>query len=189
MSWKEEVYKIIKENFNSKEIFTLDDIYKFEDYFKNLFPNNNSVKANLRRNLQLLRDENKIEFVNNRGDYRIVSNDNSSDPEAKNSKDTSEEIKKHLTTKEKINQIKNYIKAQGYTYPDKLIENFYLSLKTKPFVLLAGISGTGKTKLVELFARAIGCSSENDRFKLISVKPDWNDSADLLGYSLSLIHI
>ncbi|TDP12527.1 McrB family protein [Halanaerobium congolense] len=88
-----------------------------------------------------------------------------------------------LTTKEKLTKIKNYIKAQGYTYPDNLIENFYLSLKTKPFVLLAGISGTGKTKLVELFARAIGCSSENDRFKLISVKPDWNDSADLLGYS------
>jgi len=88
-----------------------------------------------------------------------------------------------LTTKEKLSQIKNYIKAQGYTYPDNLIENFYLSLKTKPFVLLAGISGTGKTKLVELFAQAIGCSSENDRFKLISVKPDWNDSADLLGYS------
>jgi MoxR-like ATPase len=88
-----------------------------------------------------------------------------------------------LTTKEKLTKIKNYIKAQGYTYPDNLIENFYLSLKTKPFVLLAGISGTGKTKLVELFAKAIGCSSENDRFKLISVKPDWNDSADLLGYS------
>jgi len=88
-----------------------------------------------------------------------------------------------LTTKEKLTKIKNYIKAQGYTYPDNLIENFYLSLKTKPFVLLAGISGTGKTKLVELFARAIGCSSDNDRFKLISVKPDWNDSADLLGYS------
>ncbi|PTV97832.1 dynein-related subfamily AAA family protein [Halanaerobium saccharolyticum] len=88
-----------------------------------------------------------------------------------------------LTTKEKLTQIKNYIKAQGYTYPDNLIENFYLSLKTKPFVLLAGISGTGKTKLVELFAKAIGCSSDNDLFKLISVKPDWNDSADLLGYS------
>jgi len=88
-----------------------------------------------------------------------------------------------LTTKQKLTQIKNYIKAQGYTYPDNLIENFYLSLKTKPFVLLAGISGTGKTKLVELFARAIGCSSDNDLFKLISVKPDWNDSADLLGYS------
>jgi len=88
-----------------------------------------------------------------------------------------------LTVKEKLSQIKNYIKAQGYTYPDNLIENFYLSLKTKPFVLLAGISGTGKTKLVELFARAIGCTSDNDRFKLISVKPDWNDSADLLGYS------
>lgn len=89
----------------------------------------------------------------------------------------------NLSTNEKINKIKSYIKAQGFTYPDNLIENFYLSLKTKPFVLLAGISGTGKTKLVQLFAEAIGCTSKNERFKLISVKPDWNDSADLLGYS------
>ena len=88
-----------------------------------------------------------------------------------------------LSTKQKLTQIKNYIKAKGYTYPDNLIENFYLSLKTKPFVLLAGISGTGKTKLVELFAEAICCTTDNDRFKLISVKPDWNDSADLLVYS------
>ena len=69
MSWQKEVYKIIKENFNSKEIFTLGDIYQFEDYFKRLFTNNN-VRANLRRNLQVLRDENKIEFVNNRGDTK-----------------------------------------------------------------------------------------------------------------------
>ena len=95
----------------------------------------------------------------------------------------SENMEVQLTTKERINKIKTYIKAQGFTYSDNLIENFYLSLKTKPFVLLAGISGTGKTKLVQLFAEAIGCTSQNERFKLISVKPDWNDSADLLGYS------
>ncbi|MGM0380266.1 MAG: McrB family protein, partial [Bacillota bacterium] len=53
-----------------------------------------------------------------------------------------------------------------------------LSLKTKPFVLLAGISGTGKTKLVELFSEAIGYELD-----IIPVKPDWNDMSDLLGYN------
>ncbi|MFW6015914.1 MAG: McrB family protein, partial [bacterium] len=90
---------------------------------------------------------------------------------------------RNLSTKNIISEIKSYIKNKGYTYPKYLIENFYLSLKTKPFVLLAGISGTGKTKLVELFAEAIDCTEENEQFKLISVKPDWNDSSDLLGYN------
>ncbi|HLV08816.1 MAG TPA: AAA family ATPase, partial [Halanaerobiales bacterium] len=73
--------------------------------------------------------------------------------------------------------ITKYIQSQGFVYPKGLIENFYLSLKTKPFVLLAGISGTGKTKLIKLFAEAINCN-----YKLISVRPDWSDSSDLLGY-------
>ncbi|SDM29039.1 MrcB family domain-containing protein [Halarsenatibacter silvermanii] len=87
-----------------------------------------------------------------------------------------------LSTEEKIAHIKNYLTAHGFYYPSGMLENFYLSLKTKPFVLLAGISGTGKTKLVEHFAHALGCTSENKRYELISVRPDWNDSSDLLGY-------
>lgn len=87
-----------------------------------------------------------------------------------------------LIIKDMLENINNYIASQGFTYPDGLIENFFLSLKTKPFVLLAGISGTGKTKLVKLFAEAIGCTEENERFKIIPVRPDWNDSYDLLGY-------
>src|SRR5690606_11783951 len=61
-------------------------------------------------------------------------------------------------------------------------ENLYLSLKTKPFVILAGVSGTGKTKLVKLFAEALGALSQNNQFALIPVRPDWSDPSDLLGY-------
>ncbi|WP_370510366.1 McrB family protein [Paenibacillus sp. TCA20] len=62
------------------------------------------------------------------------------------------------------------------------MENFYLSLKTKPFVILAGVSGTGKTKLVKLFAEALGATMTNGQFTLIPVRPDWSDPSDLLGY-------
>lgn len=85
--------------------------------------------------------------------------------------------------KEVVNDIKDYIAAMGFTYPEGLIENFYLSLKSRSFVLLAGISGTGKTQLVKQFANAIGCTRENGRFKLVSVRPDWSDTSDLLGYT------
>ncbi len=89
---------------------------------------------------------------------------------------------RNMNTSAMINHLKSFIQSRGFYYPDGMIENFYLSLKTKPFVLLAGISGTGKTRLVKLFAEALNCTPDNKRFQLISVRPDWNDSSDLLGY-------
>ena len=83
---------------------------------------------------------------------------------------------------EEISYIHKYILSKGFDYSEELIKNFYLSLKTKPFVILSGISGTGKSKIVELFAEAIGANYKNKRFTLVPVKPDWSDATDLLGY-------
>lgn len=77
----------------------------------------------------------------------------------------------------KIKQIHQYILARGFTYSEKDIANLYLSLRTKPFVILAGISGIGKTQLARKFADAI--TAECD---LVPVKPDWTDNSDLVGY-------
>lgn len=82
-----------------------------------------------------------------------------------------------INAKEAIEAIKAYITACGFSYNGNLIENFYLSLKSKPFVILAGTSGTGKTRLVKLFAEAIDA-----RYKLVPVRPDWSDSSDLFGH-------
>lgn len=82
-----------------------------------------------------------------------------------------------MTTKEKVSAIKNYIALKGFNYEGNLIENFYLSLKSKPFVILAGTSGTGKTRLVKLFAEAIDA-----KMLLVPVRPDWSDSSDLFGH-------
>lgn len=83
-----------------------------------------------------------------------------------------------VTIKEKVDAIKSYIAARGFNYERDLIENFYLSLKSKPFVILAGTSGTGKTRLVKLFAEAIGA-----KMQLVPVRPDWSDSSDLFGHN------
>lgn len=87
-----------------------------------------------------------------------------------------------LTVIERVATIKNFIANKGFMYPDHWIENFFLSLKTKPFVILAGVSGTGKTKLVKLVAEAVGATTSNGQFSLIPVRPDWSDPSDLLGY-------
>lgn len=76
-----------------------------------------------------------------------------------------------------INKVENYIKKQGYNYTYNQLSNLYLSLKTKPFTILAGISGTGKSKIIRLLADSI-----NADYTLISVRPDWNDATEILGY-------
>lgn len=81
-----------------------------------------------------------------------------------------------------ISHIRKYILSKGFRYDEDEIANFYLCLKSKPFVLLAGISGTGKSKLVQLFAEAVGATSANGRYNIIPVRPDWSDPSDLLGY-------
>lgn len=76
-----------------------------------------------------------------------------------------------------IECIKNYISAKGYACRPGLVENFYLSLKSRPFVLLCGHSTTDKTVLPRLFAEAIDA-----RWLCLPAPPDWMDSSDLFGH-------
>ncbi len=57
--------------------------------------------------------------------------------------------------------------------------NSYTSL-SKPFLLLAGISGTGKTRFVREQAKTSKQFAET--YCLTSVRPDWHEPSDLLGY-------
>ncbi len=72
---------------------------------------------------------------------------------------------------------------------DTKYKPFVASIKTKPFLLLAGISGTGKSKIVRDMARACWPEgNENrekqvpDNFMMIPVRPNWHDSTELIGY-------
>lgn len=88
----------------------------------------------------------------------------------------------NLSTTKLVEHIHNYITSKGFYYTKEEITNFYLSLRSKPFVILSGISGTGKTKMVQWFAESVGATDKNGRFTLIPIRPDWNDGSDLLGY-------
>lgn len=54
----------------------------------------------------------------------------------------------------------------------------------KPFLLLAGISGTGKSRFVRKQAEGVDPSLTN--FCLVPVRPDWHEPSDLLGYTTRL---
>lgn len=67
--------------------------------------------------------------------------------------------------------------------------NYLSALKTKPFLLLAGISGTGKSRIVREFAYKSCPDYLRDRdgttpgnYCMVEVKPNWHDSTELLGY-------
>ncbi|MBI2944373.1 MAG: AAA family ATPase [Candidatus Wallbacteria bacterium] len=77
----------------------------------------------------------------------------------------------------KIDNAITYIQSAGFTFSDEMVKNYYICLKTKPFVILAGMSGTGKTQVTRLFSKSIGA-----HYSLISVSSSWTSDTDLLGY-------
>lgn len=135
----------------------------YKEYRKGNVPDESELQDDLRRMMDIY-----TEYVNGKQEDSTVIE--------------KEEGEEQLSTKETLESIKNYIAAKGFTFDEGLVENYYLSLKSKPFVILAGTSGTGKTRLVRLFAEAIGATSQNGRYKLVSVRPDWSDSSDLFGH-------
>ena len=70
-----------------------------------------------------------------------------------------------------------HIAATGFVFEPWQLAAYVTALRTKPFVILAGVSGTGKSKLPQLVAAATGA-----QFERVSVRPDWTDSSDVLGY-------
>ncbi|MUK68987.1 McrB family protein [Aliivibrio fischeri] len=70
-----------------------------------------------------------------------------------------------------------YLKDQGQYYSRHIVENYLTLLRTNDLIILAGDSGSGKTSLVQSFAKAVGGVA-----KIIPVKPNWTSSEDLLGY-------
>jgi len=66
---------------------------------------------------------------------------------------------------------------------------YITAIKSKPFLLLAGISGTGKSRIVRELARACWEADSEEynsqkpkNFAMIQVKPNWHDSSELIGY-------
>jgi type II restriction enzyme len=51
--------------------FTLEDVYRYETYLSRLYPGNNNVKPKIRQQLQVLRDNDYLEFRGN-GNYRLI---------------------------------------------------------------------------------------------------------------------
>lgn len=90
------------------------------------------------------------------------------------------------------NDIKNLFTSSNNRcekFSNMKYRHYIVAIKSKPFLLLAGISGTGKSRIVRELARA--CWDEDSpeylaqkpkNFEMIQVKPNWHDSSELIGY-------
>ncbi|MFD2630109.1 McrB family protein [Oceanobacillus kapialis] len=85
-------------------------------------------------------------------------------------------------------EIFSLISSSDFTFSMETIRDLHLNLSSlddKHFVLLTGISGTGKTQLCRLYANAVyGLEYENENpyLSIIPVRPDWTDASALFGY-------
>ena len=96
-----------------------------------------------------------------------------------------------MDIKQSVNPINNKLTIN--TPHTKSYKKYLLALRTKPFLLLAGISGTGKSRIVREFAFKSCPKYLQDKdgttpgnYCMIEVKPNWHDSTELLGYYSNL---
>ena len=73
------------------------------------------------------------------------------------------------------------IEATQMRIEREFLNRFVTSLVAKPFLILTGNSGTGKTKLAELFVQWL-CRSVSSQFAIVPVGADWTDNRNVLGF-------
>ncbi len=77
-----------------------------------------------------------------------------------------------------FDQIREHvIETEGIRISERLLRQYHVALEARGFVILSGISGSGKTWLTEAYANAVGA-----RYLLVPVAPNWTTNEDLLGF-------
>jgi hypothetical protein len=71
-------------------------------------------------------------------------------------------------------------REMGLQYYEKDLYNFHTAMKSSALTILAGMSGTGKSRLVQAYGKALGL--DPSQLVFVAVRPSWADDADLLGY-------
>lgn len=71
-------------------------------------------------------------------------------------------------------------REMGLIYNERDLYNFHTAMKSNVLTILAGMSGTGKSKLVQAYGKTLGLDATQLVF--IPVRPSWTDDADVVGY-------
>jgi MoxR-like ATPase len=76
-----------------------------------------------------------------------------------------------------LEEIADRVAAAGLAIDERTLRRYHVSLRTRGFVILSGLSGTGKTWLAERYAEAVDA-----KHLRVPVAPNWTSNEDLLGY-------
>lgn len=85
-----------------------------------------------------------------------------------------------------MEHFKALTEAQNLQYEENDLYHFHTVMKAGGLIILGGMSGTGKSRLVTAYAQALGLTEK--QFSFIPVSPAWLDEQDLLGYLDSQNH-
>ena len=106
------------------------------------------------------------------------------------------ELEKIATTEKNealiFDMMEYYAQKSRCYYKRSDFVNFHTAVKCSDLVILSGLSGTGKSSLVNIYAKALGLNASADleasQMLMVPVRPSWSDDADLLGY-VDLAHM
>lgn len=106
------------------------------------------------------------------------------------------ELEKIATTEKNealiFDMMEYYAQKSRCYYKRSDFVNFHTAVKCSDLVTLSGLSGTGKSSLVNIYAKALGLNAsadlEDSQMLMVPVRPSWSDDADLLGY-VDLAHM
>jgi len=159
VNWDIDNPKKIKNYFNEKELGKPDrygDSFLFKIYDTNNLPNKTTLDDDLNK---IIKQYLSIDIKESK---QPIMNSNTSIVSFFNNSCTNSNLK----------------------YLEPLTTRYISSLVTKPFVLLSGLSGSGKTKLAQAFAQWI--CKDSTQYKIVPVGADWTNREPLLGYANAL---
>ncbi|MGL5957516.1 MAG: McrB family protein [Phocaeicola sp.] len=175
---------------NNKELYS--------NFLAITYPNSKSNYSDFKRILEYL----EIEDIYSITDPSIISKWIEEVKEQEFNKKGKNQYSGALAKYKAFLELKDFFKVSPINSPikynlstddtDKLMQ-YLTAIRTKPFLLLAGISGTGKSRIVRelAFKSCPTYLQDNDKttpgnYCMIEVKPNWHDSTELLGYYSNL---
>jgi 5-methylcytosine-specific restriction enzyme B len=170
--WKSEVYARIQEycrENNSLEFALQDFLLKYLDQFQDIFPDNNTIRHTIARNLQLLRDDEKIEFLS-RGIYRLL--DVNLTETVSPIDGTDFEPKGESPIPPIVQYSVDDILADGCFIERAQLEKLLERLRTKKNLILQGPPGTGKTWLAKRLAFALIGQRNDSKVRALQFHPN-----------------
>ena len=96
-----------------------------------------------------------------------------------------------INEEEFLNTFEKVALSKKLSYKPSNLNNFHTAMKTQSFVILAGMSGTGKSKIVQCYHEALNkfasktnkfLGTKKSKLLFVPVRPFWQDDSDLLGY-------